>query len=159
MKQKIIFLDIDGVLNSHRSWMAYNHLTFDEIEKINKHELDPVAVGNLHRIITETGSRVVISSAWRITLDLEALRDIFEYYGWEREWVIDVTPRDEHRAHRGTEIEMWMMANVESFTNFKYAIIDDDSDMLDWQKKRHVHTQYADGLLFKHYEQLQELLK
>lgn len=159
MKDRIIFLDIDGVLNSHRSWMAYNHLPFDTVEEINKHELDPIAVGNLHRIITETGSRVVISSAWRITIDLEGLRDIFEYYGWERDWIIDVTPRDPERAHRGTEIEMWMMANVESFKNFKYAIIDDDSDMLDWQKSRHVHTEYADGLLFKHYKQLSELLK
>lgn len=159
MKQKVIFLDIDGVLNSHRSWMAYNHLDLDEVEKINKHELDPVAVGNLHRIITETGSRVVISSAWRITHSLEQFRDIFEYYGWEREWVIDVTPRDPERAHRGTEIEMWMMEHVKDFQNFKYAIIDDDSDMLDYQKSRFVQTEYSDGLLFKHYQKLSELLE
>lgn len=159
MTEKYIFLDIDGVLNSHRSWMAYNHLPLETLEKINKHELDPIAVGVIHRVITETGAKVVISSAWRISFDLEGLRDIFEYYGWERDWIIDLTPRDPQRAHRGTEIEMWMMENIENFNGVKYAIIDDDSDMLDWQKKRHVHTQYSDGLLFEHYNKLIELLQ
>lgn len=156
MNNKIIFLDIDGVLNSHRSWIAYNRLPPDRSK--DKYELDPVAVAMVKRVIVDTGAKVVISSSWRLSHDLAAFRNIFAEYGWEDNYIIDLTPRDVMNAHRGTEIEMWMMQNVSSFESFKYAIIDDDNDMLEYQKRNHIHTEYSDGLSFKNYQKLQEIL-
>jgi len=52
--KKIIFLDIDGVLNNH---------VFDRIA--GSSTILPVCVGQLNRIIHATGAAVVLSSAWR----------------------------------------------------------------------------------------------
>lgn len=49
--EKVIFLDIDGVLN-------------DE-EHTSESYLDSMMVGRLKRIIDETGAEIILSSSWR----------------------------------------------------------------------------------------------
>lgn len=49
-KLKIIFLDVDGVINTNR-----NHFT----------KLDEIALEYLKIIIESTGAKIVISSSWR----------------------------------------------------------------------------------------------
>jgi hypothetical protein len=51
---KILFLDIDGVLNGH-DWN-------DEAKSCN---IRPECVAHLNRVIRETGCKIVLSSAWR----------------------------------------------------------------------------------------------
>ena len=61
---KVIFLDIDGVLN-YTKWYT------DERNPGNLHgqegDLDPLCVDRIIRICEETGAKVVISSDWRIS--------------------------------------------------------------------------------------------
>ena len=60
--KKIIFLDIDGVLNSGR-WFAK---TGGEPDADGYGvSFDPAAVDCLGRIISETGAEIVISSSWK----------------------------------------------------------------------------------------------
>jgi len=55
MTHKLIFLDIDGVMNSEVSWLRYqNYGTFSEN-----------AVNSLNSILSRTGAKIVISSSWR----------------------------------------------------------------------------------------------
>ena len=61
---KILFLDIDGVLNTgqYNKYMIENNLNdFDENGSI----FDPNAVDNLRLIIDCTNADVIISSTWR----------------------------------------------------------------------------------------------
>jgi hypothetical protein len=51
---KVIFLDIDGVLNTN-----------SEIGKHGPNYVDPVKVDRIRQIISSTGASVVISSNWR----------------------------------------------------------------------------------------------
>jgi len=57
----IIFLDIDGVLNSG-AWFDENPGALGDFPVGH---LDPAAVARLERILTTTGARIVISSSWR----------------------------------------------------------------------------------------------
>src|SRR5579859_6485282 len=65
-KIKIIFLDIDGVLNSQRFYESefrkHNEsLMHDEYGQI----FDPLSSDLLNKLIRETKAKVVISSTWR----------------------------------------------------------------------------------------------
>jgi hypothetical protein len=70
-KLKIIFLDIDGVLNSN-DWYVRREFEFpDEAGKTNPFYdswgdmFDPIAVENLRKLIERTGAKIVVSSCWR----------------------------------------------------------------------------------------------
>jgi hypothetical protein len=141
----LIFLDFDGVLNSLAS-----SLTIGCCDKF-----DRVCVGLVDRLSTQADADVVISSSWRIGADLEYLRGKLWTSGGKAlaDRVVGKTPR--LASERGSEIAMWL-ADHRPDANF--VIIDDDSDMLDSQKSRFVHTAYAEGFTFKNYLQALEIL-
>lgn len=59
---KVLFLDVDGVLNTRKTVVsAAKRAT----QKIPEWPLDKPCLEQLERIIRETGCKVVISSAWR----------------------------------------------------------------------------------------------
>lgn len=121
---KVIFLDIDGVLNYTGSPTKLpNGYSFAEDDKIQL----------LKMIIDATGAKVVLSSDWRYGWidekhewrdDYIALRDKLLEYGIE---LMDKTPRL-YGGHRGTEILQWINDwKGEYITNF--IILDDRTDM------------------------------
>ena len=63
---KVIFLDIDGVLNFER-W--YQNVDGRNPGNLNGEEgdLDPECINRIIKICNETGAKVVISSDWRIS--------------------------------------------------------------------------------------------
>jgi hypothetical protein len=131
---KIIFLDIDGVLNvipqGFDDYGAKFHKDFEH---------------NLKWIIEQTEAKIVISSTWRMS-GLKVMREMWEKRGLAGE-VIDITPTEVDVVERGTcefydlvdrghEIQQWIDDN-----NVKcYCIIDDDNDMLPSQKNNFVRT-------------------
>src|SRR5690349_15084760 len=126
---KLIFLDIDGVLNNleslrfARTKVRSSRLTFSAAH--------PSCVRALNQITIRTDARLVISSTWR-GLGLTILRDIFNEWGIHAD-VIDRTP-DLSRLNgplwkspeRGDDIKAWLSehSGVES-----YVILDDGDDM------------------------------
>ena len=64
---KVIFLDFDGVINSHEWYQTrMDRVDMEEIRaQYPFYELDPELIENLNFIISETGAKVVISSSWR----------------------------------------------------------------------------------------------
>ena len=135
---KIIFLDFDGVMNNE-VWFRdrverkkiYNH---DEHER---DAIDPRCVDFLNKIIEDTGAKIVVSSTWRMGRSKEQLQTILENKGFKGE-IIGKTPflRGEG-CLRGNEIRQWQQDNAELIGKEdaeRYVILDDDSDMLWWQR-------------------------
>lgn len=130
MSIKIIFLDIDGVLNHEQFYK-------ERYEKKGSGDIDPKSVANLNSLIENTGAKVVISSTWRHS-GIDYCRKSLEEVGFVGE-IIDITPNLRGEGClRGNEIHKWIKDNEElvgpyyQFT--EYVILDDDSDMLYWQR-------------------------
>jgi hypothetical protein len=139
---KVLFLDIDGVLNS-RDW----YLRRDrDAEDRPLNELDPDAVRRLERLLQETSAKVVVSSTWRILHKLPTIWRLMRQKGLSLESArlfLDKTPVSRSRF-RGEEIQEWLRAHEGEIEG--YAIVDDDSDMLEAQKPHFVKTSHDFGL-------------
>lgn len=146
--EKILFLDIDGVLNSHQSSYFFREIVKrdennPEIDISNvfqwlSEELCPIALSNLNRIIEDTGCKIVISSTWRLGEDLESMKSWFKSFPVIANAIIDKTPSLRVKTDsgkilsvpRGVEIQAWLEDNnVSSYKNKNLVILDDDSDM------------------------------
>ena len=146
--KKIIFLDIDGVLNSN-DFLQYR--SKDESEDMYKYLetfIDDEAVLVLEKIAKETESEIVISSTWRFN-HYDSLKKILSSKGLTSK-IIDKTPRD--GCCRGCEIHQWIRNNTEyleiqNASSFKkYLILDDDTDMLYNQRNNFVRVTNDYGL-------------
>ncbi len=71
---KIIFLDIDGVLNSDEYFDKISNLDIQGIEQ----EIDIEKVKLLKEAINETGAKVVLSSSWRYTRKGQQLKELLK---------------------------------------------------------------------------------
>lgn len=135
---KIIFLDIDGVLNHERFYKERFEKRYDEGAIAYPYsEIDPESVSNLNVLIKETGAKVVISSTWRHS-GIDYCLDALKFHGFDGE-IIGATPDlRSNDSLRGNEILKWVKDNkdlVGEYYNFtEYVILDDDSDMLYWQR-------------------------
>lgn len=145
---KIIFLDIDGVLNNGD--FLYNQVQTQMTAP--KECIDRKAVMLLNQLIDETGAKVVISSSWRLFYTIEELREYLSENGFEGE-VIDYT-EDLYTEPRGKEIKKWLDTHkVESF-----VILDDDGDMAEVAPYL-IQTDFYKGLLEEHVDSAVKMLK
>jgi hypothetical protein len=158
----ILFLDIDGVLNSH-DWFR-RRVNFrgppSLLEKAGakfEKDIDPRALFLLDAVLAETKAKVVISSTWRKLYSLEEIQAGFSSLGFVGE-IIDVTP--ETSSIRGEEIQEWLNDAL-SFNPplivERFAIVDDDSDMAHL-RSRLVQTSFNFGLTWRHAADLIEML-
>lgn len=122
---RLIFLDIDGVLNGHDRHRHPNGYC----------GIDPACVYRLNRIVAETGARLVISSAWRYLLGPRGgmspvgFKSMLLTYGLDRSVEIDGrTPLDEVTPDRGPQIGRYLAAGGVSGHLRSYVILDDGSD-------------------------------
>lgn len=127
---KVIFLDIDGVLNTeetyNRLYRSKNFLSMYDVE------IDNFRLEYLKRIIEQTDAKIVLSSSFRhffikendkiipTNLKSKKVYEIFNKYGLE---IYDITPTQ--RKSREEEIQSWL-SNRDDIENF--IIIDDDGD-------------------------------
>ena len=143
--KKVLFLDIDGVLNTE---LWYTEMTKKTRKDRFGYVFDPAAIKNLSTIIDATGADIVISSSWKF-MGLDKLREMW----LERQLpgkVIDITPNsmsDEFLLHanidnmdllsiRGQEIKEWLMLHGKDVSH--YAILDDMNDILQEQEPHFV---------------------
>lgn len=178
---KIIFLDIDGVLNTTK----YKFQKFDE-----------ECMKNLEEILDATGAKIVVSSSWRSSREI--MKASFMEHGCTQKiWdaVIDITvrgydyvkPKSNLPIVRGNEIKEWidhhliypwyatpsldelyktynedgsfrMMESNEKGIDFSYLILDDDLDMLYDQKDNFINTNCDTGITKEHVEQAIKIL-
>ena len=168
---KIVFLDIDGVLNSN-DWYVRRQaeIAMEEIHKQYPfYEIDPKAVEQLNRITDTTGAVLVLSSTWRLGQTLENRQELFKTVGITGQ-LVGMTIHMNAAGHigytipRGCEIDHyldgmnfqrinWSKKTQEEYlekTEVKnYIILDDDSDMLYNQREHFVKVPAMHGLTSK----------
>lgn len=148
MSDRILFLDIDGVLNSLSSVLALG---------APSKCLDPVCIGLLARLCKETDAKIVVSSTWRIGRTVQQLQHTLDELGaWALADRFIGRTGDDHNGHRGRQIRQWMLDK--QFTG-NYVIVDDDSDMLPEQEPHFVKTSFEDGFRAAHYKKAMAILK
>ena len=168
-----LFLDVDGVLNCQLFYSErYKHLTqYDgipfyktvkkylrkllktkEISKWDyyKSEMCPMCMDMLNGLCERTNTAIVLSASMRSGWNVAELQEIFNYCG-ATFTIIGKTCHTKERI-RGVEILEWLRENcmewfgVHSHNFYRYAIIDDDSDMLIWQQNNFFQTDNYSGL-------------
>lgn len=140
---KILFLDIDGVVNSIRSATASKGYPYPNKEY---EKFDEIALHLIRLVCHITNTKIVLSSTWRFYINTIELG---EQLGLP---IIDETPKS--FKTRGYEIKQWLDNNDCE----KYAIVDDYSDMLEEQQNFFVKTDPLNGLSYENYTQLLEIL-
>jgi hypothetical protein len=144
---KALFLDIDGVLNSGRSQMAFGGFPHS-FRPGDMAKFDHVAIGLVRRLCRETGCSVVLSSDWRYDCTAHAAANALDLP------IMDVTPINV-TGTRAMEIAAWLAAHPEVAS---YAIVDDIPDIDDMHGPRWVLTDPANGLSMANYSALRRLL-
>ena len=131
----IIFLDVDGVLNNAADVRRGIELESEKLQLFSD-------------LIRATGSKVVLSSSWRLnTTSFDEVESTLLDYGVT---VADCTPPSVaigpygKTSTRGDEIEMWLFMNM-SFGDH-YAILDDVDDGLSVFGPNFFQTSFKIGL-------------
>ena len=141
MAMKVVFLDIDGVLNS------YQYLSRTSMEDAGIYnELDPQKVNLLQKLVVQTGASIVLSSSWRESFEcvkpLDAVaRNLLEALKEHGLLISSMTPL--LTGKRDEEIRQWLTCHTE----VELFVILDDEDY-DWKELRSnwVETSYYVGL-------------
>jgi hypothetical protein len=174
-KQRIIFLDIDGVISSLRN-------------SILNMNYDPVAVLMLRSLQTECNFKIVVSSARRkLHKSKEAFSDSIYYAtnirlnihdDWrtvshvkepfsqlpdnhesilkeyiDSVWYNSVQVKEDTRYWRGHEIRQWLLDHGEH--NFDYLVLDDSFDLYPIPTSNVLRIENGEsnaGLLVEHYD-------
>ena len=152
---KIIFLDIDGVLNNQDYCKILHHLYggngyggFFRTDKPSTKDIkwDLRNVDALKTLMDKTGAKIVISSTWRFSHDIATFKYMFQLYGLKPK-IIGLTPdhsrlgiRDDIGRTRGDEVNAYLSNHDVD----KYVILDDDSDFFPDQNL--VRTDHQVGL-------------
>ena len=140
--KKLIFLDVDGVLNNEEVFR----------NRPSKYTdpgiiFDDECVKRLNRIIKETDAKLVLSSTWRLYKGhRDALYDVNysgikgEFIGETPDLIYDIS----RETCRGMEIEEWLNNHWDGGT-CRFIILDDDNDM-DPYMNHLIQTRFEVGL-------------
>ena len=149
MNQKVLFLDIDGVLNS-KFYYKYIYKAEEGGSRF-----DPYCVILVKKLVEEFSLKVVISSTWRdgamnrLVNELNA-NDFTDYL--HEDWLTPVV----RPASRGKEIELWLDEHSEVKD---YLILDDNQKLLDHQMDKFVQTSAFMGMVQESYYLARNILQ
>jgi hypothetical protein len=159
---KVLFLDIDGVLNSH---------DFDPEAMCGPIHRDKVA--RLNRVLKATGAYIVLSSAWRYIVhrrecDIRGMEWLLRSHGLIAGRLLGITRPDEMMPkvwngditvwpvenERGRQISDWLQSHI----HLTYAVVDDMDLGITEAGHRLVKTDGAAGMTDKDADELIRLL-
>lgn len=137
---RVIFLDIDGVVNC-----------WDTKERAPSRVIgvEQRLIAHIKKIIDATGAKIVLSSTWRKDWAFDLLdgkdwiylRDEFAKQGL---YFLDYTP-SRRDSHRGEEIKEWLEST--DYEVSSYVVIDDEMyDIWELHEDHMVQTSYGDGI-------------
>lgn len=154
----ILFLDVDGVLNSH------DYIDRGGSLNCRTDGIDVEAVKHLQRIVDETNCSLVLSSTWRIIHSLADMRGRLKKAGMrspiplrDKTPVLDSVWKGSRlliARIRGDEVRKWIEDS--GFTG-AYVCLDDDADFHPDQPL--VKTTFQHGLTASHADQCIKLLR
>jgi hypothetical protein len=160
---KVIFLDIDGVLNCEEAYRSgeCKYTEWINHRGDNDHHQSFCSWSKkwLNKLIEETDAKIVISSTWRHS-GIEFMQSVWKHENMSGE-IIGITPDfrwkgEGYTPPRGCEIDYYLkkvlnfnhinwdkniqQEYMDKFGFENYIIIDDDSDMLYGQRHHFVHV-------------------
>lgn len=162
----IVFLDIDGVLNSD-AYLKRIGTTAEEVNDqfdalgeqssgpesypLREKSLDPLAIQHLNSLLQETGAKVVLSTNWARKIPVQHIVALLECRGFEGE-VFGRTPRKMSLYSKGGEIALWLDQN----RTHSFVILEDEH--MDRYQNRTVHIDWREGLTAEHVQKAKEIL-
>lgn len=151
---RLIFLDIDGVLNSAafiaEATKGVGVSVVDGAFDATTH-LDPARIARLNRLIEAARAAVVLSSSWRLLFGLEKTQASLRQRGFVHE-LADVTPRI-----LGTDRHAEIKAYLSTLRSpLSFVVLDDDETAGVDLEANFVHVR--DGLEEEHVERALLLL-
>ncbi|MCD1261705.1 hypothetical protein B5M42_023160 [Paenibacillus athensensis] len=143
---RIIFLDIDGVLNTDRA------VRLQRLHGGENGLFDTQAIRYLRELVEESGAQIVLSSTWRIHWGTDSrlwntLTQQFRQAGID-DRLLGATPvfsEGLQTAVRWKEIEAWLNLNAD-LTLESFVIIDDEWEMGPFTKDRFVRCRGYNGI-------------
>jgi len=141
---KILFLDMDGVLNSAHWFRTRPNEPIMGARDELYINIDPTAVIRLNVIMYKTKCKLVLSSTWRSLESIAMIGAALRLRGLATP-LLGITPSLGNP--RGKEIQAWLDlagSDVESF-----VILDDSDDMVHLSH-RLVQTSFEEGLQDEH---------
>lgn len=160
MKQKIIFLDFDGVMSSQNETPG-SYITHEA----NEYGASPSCLKNLKQLCDETEAKIVISSNWRKFKDdgpcsfwthPKYARTVFnplpKFKKQMEGYVIGTLPKVRHIS-KAQALILWFEENDLSKDDIDYVIFDDDpsegfASTTDYDIKEHyIQTSNVTGLI------------
>lgn len=159
--RKVIFLDIDGVLQRFSSKERFNHdleqLVLDMAEKYNNphylkmdkydigavyYDWDNRAVKNLKEILLKTGAELVISSGWQYDKLLEDFKCLLIFHELDS-YVTDITQKELYTCPTKHEDIQNYLDEHDNILNY---VVIDDADMQKYFPGHFVSTYSANYL-------------
>lgn len=161
---KVLFLDIDGVLNSERYHHSYEWKNISS--KINNGEqkysphflIDKKSIEVLNNLIKSMPDlSIIISSTWKRYGRYEQTKKYLVQNEFQFEsQIIDCTPElNSLKYCRGDEIQLWLNKHLDVSN---YCIVDDDNDMLSTQLENFVQINSKVGLTEEDCEEIKRIL-
>lgn len=159
---KILFLDIDGVLNSAAT-ISRNHFNPDYLAESKSHVHrygsctcwpDSKLVSRLNDILVRTDAEVVVSSTWRLD-GRQKIAAACRDFGLCKS-IKGITPR--MNSYRGEEIKWWLEFCPYNSDIHSAVILDDDSDMGEMSPLL-VQTSHSHGIQLGHVIAATEILE
>jgi hypothetical protein len=151
---RIVFLDFDGVLNTRAL------VDRAPAPLVLGHDLLAAeAVARVERLCVDARAEIVVTSTWRLSFELPALRDMLRGKGLATTNILDVTPMIPHKRGRGQEIQQWLdtASEARGWSVEGMVILDDDPDMLHllpWL----VQTSFETGLTDAHLDDAKRVM-
>ena len=151
---KVIFLDIDGVLNSEE-WDVYVQSFIYGARFNSCYLLSQEMILRLQNVVFQTNAEIVLTSSWRASeRAMDALRRQLNLYHLS---IRDTTVIYAY-GNRADEVKLW----IESHPNVtSYVIVDDEDDGFTQDEilaAHFVQTTYAQGLTPEKAEKIIEIL-
>ncbi|HEX3624099.1 MAG TPA: HAD domain-containing protein [Verrucomicrobiae bacterium] len=141
---RIVFLDIDGVLNSQKSVLQFG----------TRYRFGTSNIAALNEILRKTDARFVVTSTWREGLMLAEIAQFLERDGALPGRMAGQTQILQTR--RGMEIDAWLRGVPYPVSSF---VILDDLDDMDPHRKRFVQTDPQSGITMADAQRAIELLE
>lgn len=160
MPNKIIFLDVDGVLNNY-NMIKDGRYTLDQTHDWkNCGWIDDLCVARLKFLVDLTGADVVLSSTWRLNMEHDHTKRLLEVFKENGINCIGRTPSFLDRT-RGREIMDYVKKKMKKGTTF--VIIDDEvPDIAPWFSDSCVvyvkNGLFSGGLQIEHVERAFKIL-
>ena len=150
---KVIFLDIDGVLNSFDDYGVDGKEFIENIENLT-FILSKRQMSLLNNIIDKYHPKIIISSYWRNRYSLSMLQNKFEAAGFEGK-ILAITP-----SFGGEHEDRWQQIKhyIEDNDVSNYIILDDSPlDRKNTKFPNWVKTDSYHGLDHKHLREIDKI--